>query len=660
MKAAGEGFAPMAAGFSAAVLLPAKAFIEAEDAGVQLQNTLMGKDGNIPAAFKQIGAQAVELGNLLPGTTADFMAMASQLKSLGVTTETIIGGALKATSYLAVVGKPLGVTYESAAGAVGKLGNALGIAANDLVPFADSLQRALHIGVDLTELQYALAKTAGPLKVLRKQGIGVANDMMSLAAMLIKAGISGEEAGTGLKKIIEVAGKEGKFTSIPNLVKDLEKLQKMNPAKMLEFMEKAFGGDAGKAAVIAMGGYEQTRKQFAEQAALELRIKNSLGTLGNLWEAATGTFTNAMVAFAEAYSPELKELVKNINGLSESLLNWNKQNPATIKNVLMAVGGLVAFKGAALAASIAFGLLNTVTKMSPLGLAVRALVIAAPFIIQNWDAIVAAFKVSVPVISAAMAALGVAFGLNPLTTFLSLAVMAVGAIIANWDKIKPYFDAAVQYLGPIWNDVKAAWFGIWDGIAGYLGISAESISAIWDGIKAFWSASWDGIMALLTGNTDQLSSIWDRLKTAWLDTWKGIARLLGEIIDNMIAGFLRKFKLLGPLLPDSLMRSANETLAEIGQRQAVLNTPFSTEQTVVKMPGENPNNTDRPLVQTPSLKEFAQRQSILSPKKQAVTGRIDVNFANAPAGMRVEPAKSKGPLTITPNVGYRSFATRMP
>ncbi|MGZ5001270.1 MAG: hypothetical protein ACXV7F_13310, partial [Methylomonas sp.] len=44
---------------------------------------------------------------------------------------------------------------------------------------------------------------------------------------------------------------------------------------------------------------------------------------------------------------------------------------------------------------------------------------------------------------------------------------------------------------------------------------------------------------------------------------------------------------------------------------------------------------------------------------QPVKGSIEVNFNNAPQGMRVEPAKSGGNVNVKPNVGYRSFATGM-
>ena len=382
--AAGKMAMPMAAGLGAAMLIPAKAFAEAESAATQLQNTLMTSNG-LSGGFKELSAIATDLGNQLPGTTADFMSMASQLKALGVSTETLTGGALKATAYLAVVGKPLGVTYESAAEAVGKLGSAFGIAANDLMPFTDSLQRALHVGVDLGEMQYAMAPVGGILKGVGKQGLGVANDLVPLVAMLIKSGVSGQEAGTGISKMIQVASLKGKFKDIPTLVKDLEKMNNLaTSVKLAKFKEWFDEDHMKKALTIAGGGYSQMVIDFKKQAEMQQRINNSLGTLTNLWDAATGTFTNAMAAFAESYAPELKRLSESVGELSSKLIAWAKENGPFIKMALESAAAFVSLKLAFYGASIALGVLTGLMRANPWMLLVQGLAIAGPAIYEHW------------------------------------------------------------------------------------------------------------------------------------------------------------------------------------------------------------------------------------------------------------------------------------
>jgi hypothetical protein len=413
-----------------AMQAPIRSFANLEAASTQLQNTLMRKDGSIPAIFQKIDAQAKKLGNRLPGTTEDFYAMASSLNAMGVSAETVAGGALEATAYLGVVSKPLGVSYEQSAEAVAKFSNALGIADKDMVAFADTVQRAEHIGARLTEMQYAFSRVSAPLKIVGAQGLQTANQLTPLVAMLFRVGKTGEEAGTGLKKIMEVAISKGKWKDIPTLVADLEKYQKLKPEERLRKLEAVFGKEAaGIAAVIAAGGYKKIAAEMEAQASLTQRVGKSLGTLANLWEAASGTFTNLMAAFGETFAPELKLLTGWFNSLSESVMGFVQTHPRIAKYIGLAVGGFgllaISLGGAGLAvAGVArylalvapivgwvgkgFGLLASMSGwlargllmagksvlllgrfllMSPIGLAITAIAVAAFLIYKYWGPI---------------------------------------------------------------------------------------------------------------------------------------------------------------------------------------------------------------------------------------------------------------------------------
>ena len=518
LTSAGKGGATMGAGLVTALALPTKAFIEAENAATQLQNTLMNQAG-VSAGFAELSKIAIELGNKLPGTTADFMAMASQLKSLGVSTEVLTGGALNATAYLAVVGKPLGVTYETAAEAVGKLANAFGIVASDLVPFADVLQRTLHMGIDLQQMQYAMARVSGPLKAMGKQGIGVAKDLVPLVAMLIQAGVEGEQAGTGIKKMIEVSALKGKFTNIAALVGDLEKLNTLDPAKKMEVFKKMFGEEhAGKAMIIAAGGYDAMLKKMEAQASLQQRINNSLGTLGNLWEAATGTFTNAMVALATAYAPELKQLADSINTISAKLQVWSAENGKTIKTVIEMAGAFIGLKLAFATTAIGIGLITAAMRANPLVMILQAIALAAPLIINNWGEITDFFKTR------------------------------------------------------------------------------------WENLLNTMSKQFHSFVAMIEDLINGFRSIFN----------------LGDI------------KLTLPSLPQGFADG--------------LGGYFSDASNVAAGGMRPPGQAQLP----------ADRKSILA-ARSIVSGGISVDFNNAPQGMRVNPGQIRGPLAVTPNVGYRSI-----
>lgn len=383
---AGRGAIPMAAGLGAAMLIPARAFMGAEDAATQLQNTLMTRDG-LAGGLEELKKISTELGNKLPGTTADFLQMASTMKALGVSTESLIGGSLQAAAYMAVVAKPLGVTYDQAAESIGKLGRAFGISGKEMVPFADTLQRALHMGGDLEQMQYAMSRIAGPLKMLGKQGLGTANEMVPLVALLSQAGLQGEAIGTGIQNMIESLTAKGQYDGVQSLVNYLEQIHKLAPKIQLEKLSDLFGQHATKASIIGAGGYNQTLKDMANQANINQRVANSLKTLTNVWDAATGTFTNAMAAFADKYAPELKKLAEGLNKLSENSQKWIDKNGPMIKTIVELAAGFVGVKLAVLGVGFALAFVSKLMSMTPLGLFLNAMAIAVPLLITYWDKI---------------------------------------------------------------------------------------------------------------------------------------------------------------------------------------------------------------------------------------------------------------------------------
>lgn len=383
-KRAGEDAIPMAVGLGAALAVPARAFMAAEDAATQLKITLMTGDG-LTTGFDELSKIAVDLGNRLPGTTADFYRMASTMKALGVETDSLIGGSLQAAANLAVVAKPLGVTYDQAAESIGKLGRAFGISGSEMVPFADTLQRALHMGGDLEQMQYAMARIAGPLKMLGKQGLSAANEMVPLVSLLSQAGLQGEAIGTGIQNMIEALTKSGDYKGVASLVKYLEQIHKLAPSIQMEKLNDLFGQHATKASIIGAGGYDEVLTSMERQASLQQRVQNSLGTLTNLMDAATGTVENLGVAFADAYSPEMKSLAQSLNDMATGAMTWVNANKPFVNTLVKMAGLFVGAKLAIYGVGLALAFVSRLLSLSPLGLFLSALAIAAPLVIANWD-----------------------------------------------------------------------------------------------------------------------------------------------------------------------------------------------------------------------------------------------------------------------------------
>jgi phage regulator Rha-like protein len=590
----GRGALPMGAALAAGMGLATKSFMDAEDAAKQLQNTMMLKGGNVPKAFEKIEAIATRLGATLPGSTADFEKMASNLRALGLSDKAILGGALEATAKLGVVGKALGETYESAAEGVAKFSNSMGIAEKDLVPFADTVQRALHLGVKIPDMEYALARVAGPMKAMGQSGLQAANDVVPLIALLEQAGIHGEEAGTGIKKAIEVFAAHKKFTTIEAMVKDLEKLYALYGKDTFAVFTKEFGAEhAAKIVQIAMGGYDKKRHEMEAEASLNDRVGNTLDALSSKMENLGGNVENLGASIGRIWSPEMK-------GASDVLANyvvhvdeWVKAHPRMVKTISAVAGSLIGIKLAALAASYGVMALRLAFMSIPLGLFVTALAAAAAYAITNWDKVAPYFETFCKIIKqdiedfkhdwqgmtetlAAWAAYAVSiwdkvapyferfFGIikQDIEDFKhdwqgmteTLAAWAAYAI-SIWGKVAPYFE---RFFGIIKKDIEdfkqdwqgmtetlAAWaafvVSIWDKVAAYFENLWEKIKKGWDALGQDWNDTINGLSKTWEDTRDAIFSVWDALVQKWnaIKNFFSFEHLLGfaESAANGLSGF---------------------------------------------------------------------------------------------------------------------------
>lgn len=352
---------------------PIAAFAEAEDAATRLRVSMMDSNG-MSKGFEQVNKLATDLGNKLPGTTADFQEMMTALNQQGISAQSILGGVGKSAAYLGV---QLKMPYRDAAIFAAKVGEAAGVAAKDMEKFMDSIQRTANLGVETTEMQYAFGRSAGALKNVGMQGLESAKSLSVMYAQLIKTGLSGETVGTNfaglldnLKKYqygigdkatatksslkalgieMQFFDKQGKMNGPREMIAQLEKLKKLAPDKRAKAMDSLFGGGQDKQMVdtLIAGGvkaYDEMARKAKAQADLNTKVEAQLRTLKNIWDSATGTFTNMLATLGESIAPELKAMADGFGKLAEKLQAFAKAHPMLTKIVV----GLTAISGVAL------------------------------------------------------------------------------------------------------------------------------------------------------------------------------------------------------------------------------------------------------------------------------------------------------------------------
>ena len=531
---AGNGAGMMAAGVTtgATLMAPIRAYSESENAANQLAGSMMGPGGKVAPEFEKLNKLAIALGDRLPGTTADFQNMMTMLRRQGMSAQVILGGLGESAAYLGV---QLQMAPTDAAEFAAKLQDATQTTEKDMMSLMDLIQRGFYAGVDPGNMLQGFSKISSAMSILNKKGIDAAKTFAPLLVMADQASMAGESAGNAYRKIFQAAldvkkikavnddlkgtgikfnfsdGKGG-FGGLENMYVQLSKLSKLTPEKQMAIKKDLFGNDSETLQALdimiqkGIEGYRETVAKLENQATLRERVEASLNTLGNKWEAAGGSFTNAMASIGETVAPVLKNIADWLGNLASALDGFVKRHPQLTAAL---------FKIAAMFAVVA-------TAAGVLSLALAS--ILGPMAIVRVSAGVlgikfaSAFGLIKQVIGGAGQAilwLGRLMMANPILAIIGLIAMGAIYIWQNWETLGPKF--------------KAMWDAISSGVSRVWAVIKQTISSKWDEIlsdvaalpakfKAVGGAIIDGILSGINEKWETLKSKLASVKS-YLPDW---------------------------------------------------------------------------------------------------------------------------------------------
>ncbi|OHR44970.1 phage tail tape measure protein [Neisseria sp. HMSC071C03] len=485
---------------------PITAYAQSETASVDLRAAMMTSDGSVSAEYEKINSLATKLGDKLPGTTADFKNLMTMLMRQGVSAQTILGGTGEAAAMLSV---QLKKAPDAAAEMTAKLQDATRASEKEMLAIMDQVQRLYYTGVEDGNILGAFSKLSPALDTLKIKGEAAMKQMGPLVGMLDQAGLSGESAGNAMRKVftrmmdtakiakatkgsgidLDFTNGKGEFGGFDKMYAQLEKLKSLTTEKRLGILQKIFGDDAETLqalnTMIEKGktGYEEFAKKMEAQASLNQRVNEQLGTLTNLWDAASGTFTNFLATMGESVAPELKSLTQWIADVNSKLSTWAAQNPTAAAAIMKLI------------ALFAVG----ATAISALGLAVHGIT----GVMSGFMTIIRFAGGGMGTLIGWIARLGMAlvsFGLKAamflLTNPFGWAILAVAALVAlyvYWDKVKTALIAG-------WEWIKQAFRNnpLLIAFTGPIGVLI-ALFANWEKVKSALVAGWEWLKKVFGG-----------------------------------------------------------------------------------------------------------------------------------------------------------------
>lgn len=555
---AGNGAGAMAAGVTTGMTLlaPVKAYSESENAANQLAGSMMGPGGKVAPEFEKINRLAVALGDKLPGTTADFQNMMTMLRRQGMSAQVILGGLGESAAYLGV---QLQMAPTAAAEFAAKLQDATQTSEKDMMSLMDVIQKGFYAGVDSGNMLQGFSKISSAMNIINKKGLEAVKTFAPLLVMADQGSMAGESAGNAYRKIFQAAldadnikavnddlkekgagikfnfsdGKGG-FGGLENMYAQLEKLKKLNPETQMATMKDLFGNDAETLQALnimlskGIEGYRETAAKLENQASLRERVDASLNTLGNKWEAATGSFTNAMASIGETVAPALKKLADWLGELASRLDGFVKRHPQLTSALFKLAAGFAIVATAAGVVSLALASVLGPMAVVRMSAGVMGLKFSSAFGLIGK---------AISSVGKSVIWLGRLMFANPILAVIGL--IAAGAIYIwqNWDTLGPKFKA------------------MWDAVCNATGTA-------WDWIKEKASAAWEGIKSLFFNYTlpGLIAKNWDAIKSGVSEAWANIRQSISDKWNSIladVAALPAKFQDMGSAIIDSIINGIN-------------------------------------------------------------------------------------------------------
>ncbi|WP_312589474.1 phage tail tape measure protein [Comamonas terrigena] len=518
------------------------AFAPQENATTQLKASMMKADGSVPEEFEKINDLATKLGDRLPGTTADFIEMMTMLRRQGLSAQSILGGTGEAA---ALLGVQLQMPVTEAAEFAAKMQDATRTSEKDMQGLMDTIQRTYYLGVDKGNMLQGFSKMSPMLSIIRKEGLEASKMLAPLLVMTDQISMEGGSAGNAFRKIFQGAmntdkikkvtdglkaekgidlkmnftdGK-GEFGGIDQMYAQLAKLNDLSTERRLEVMKDLFGDDSETITVLNLliskgkAGYDEVVEKMGDQADLQTRVNEQLGTFTNVVEAAQGSATNALASIGKAMAPDLKDLVNWLGEASGNFNKWVQENQQLVRWLGMGALAVAAFLAA------------TGALLIPLGL------IVAKGMALRWM----------------LAQIGVTSG--PLTLLRGMFTWGAKLLPV----LMRFGPVLLRFLGPIgllitagmliyqnWDTIAAGGLRLWTGLVSALSTLWNGMVSMVQGIFAGGVSAW--LQALL--NFSPLGLLWSAITTALgalgIQVPQQFMSLGGFIVDGLIGGITNK------------------------------------------------------------------------------------------------------------------------
>ncbi len=457
-------------------------FVAATRAAIDLESAMADVrkvvDFDTPEQFAQMGRDITRMSTKLPMAANDIAAIVAAGGQAGIARQDLQRFAEDAVK----MGVAFDQTAQESGDMMAKWRTSFGMGQAEVVALADKINYLSNNGAATAKQISAIVTRIGPLGEVAGLAAG---EIAAMGSTMAGVGVNQERAATGMQnfmlaltagdaatkkqrlmfkalrmnasQVAEGMQKDAKGT----MIKVLQAISQVDPSKQTGVLQELFGRESIAAIAPLLTNLDLLQKNFnlvadsnqytgSMMKEFEARSKTTANSVQLLWNRITGLG----VAVGNVLLPPLNSFLAYIGPIIDQVAILAQANPWLIKGLLGAAAAFVGLRVAVAGVTWGIKIMSGVMSMSPVGMLIRGIALAAGFLIANWDTVGPWFKdlwekVKAPALAVWTWLKDVFLNWTPL-----------GLVIKNWEPIVAWFkdlwDRVSKFIDPIMKGVDAA------------------------------------------------------------------------------------------------------------------------------------------------------------------------------------------------------------
>ncbi|MGP5513171.1 phage tail tape measure protein [Pseudomonas helleri] len=436
-----------------------------------------------PEQFKQMGDDVRRMSESLPMSAEGIAQIVAAGGQAGFAREELQGFAQDALK----MGIAFDQTAEESGSMMAKWRTSFKLTQTEVVGLADKINYLSNTGPASAKQISDVVTRIGPLGEIAGLASG---QIAAMGATLAGVGVPSEVAATGMKNFMLAMTKGASATKSQQkafkslrldtkqlaqgmqkdaqgtLIDVLERISKVDKTKQAGVLTDLFGTESVGAIAPMLTNLDLLKRNFKNAGdeaqytgSMQAEYSSRASTTANAIQLLTNRLVSAGITVGNIFLPPLNEAIATLGPMISMVGELAGANPWLVKGLLGAAIGFSVLRLAVMGATVATKIFSSVVGMSPVGLIVRGIALAAGLLIANWSTVAPYFEAVWERIGGPLTALWERF-----KTFVSFTPL--GQIIANWDPIVTWFKNMYERIKPYLEPLMQ--MGEWVG--GKLGI----------------------------------------------------------------------------------------------------------------------------------------------------------------------------------------------